>query len=449
MKRSRASMRPLVAFVRTRLAGRPGLQRAGAGIAILALGLTTAGALVATRAETPAVEPDERAWPVSITEVAPGSRTPVLSVYGRIEAAATTRLEAPLNAPVARVLVREGERVAAGDLLLELDDAEARLLVQEQEALVAEARAQLASTRTEADLAARTAAEHEAVATLAADRLARFESLYAQRMVARELLDEVRRDAAAARIELAQRRSALEDFPHRVARAEAQLQRAEVAAARARMDLDRTRVTAPFPGPVIKVHVARGDQVMAGAPLLSLVDETSVELRVPVPARDAERLRRHLDAGRSISARVDLGGAARTLTLTRLAGAQMDGRSVVDGFFALTPDLGAAVGQVVDVRMNLPPEQDVIAVPVQALYENERIYRIENDRLVGMDVEVVGEADYAGGYRVLVRAPGLEAGQQIITTQLPRAITGLRVAPVGERVAKGKVGAEGVGVDAG
>lgn len=414
---------------------RPRLRRAGAGLAILAAGVAVAAGLIATTPQTPAEEPVEKAWPVSVEIVEPATRAPVLSAYGRVEAAATTSLEAPLGAPVAAVQVREGERVEAGRLLVRLDDAEARLALAAREAEAAEARAELASMRNAAQLAAGTADEHEAVAQLAAGKLARFEALFDQKMIARDLLDQVRREAGEARIALAERRSALADFPHRIARAEAQVQGAEVAAERARIELARTRVVAPFAGPVVAVHVARGDQVMTGMPLVSLVDETSVELRVPVPARDAQRLRRHLDAGRAVTARAELAGAPRTLTLARLSGEQRDGRSVVDAFFTLAPEFGAAVGQVVDVRVSLPAEQQVIAVPVQALYENARVYRIEDDRLVGMAAEVLGEIDMESGYRMLVRVPGLESGQRIITTQLPRAITGLKVTPVGERLA--------------
>jgi hypothetical protein len=39
-------------------------------------------------------------------------------------------------------------------------------------------------------------------------------------------------------------------------------------------------------------------------------------------------------------------------------------------------------------------------------------------------------ADDDGAYRVLVRSEHLHAGQTIVTTQLPRAISGLRVEPI-------------------
>jgi len=69
---------------------------------------------------------------------------------------------------------------------------------------------------------------------------------------------------------------------------------------------------------------------------------------------------------------------------------------------------------------------------VQSIYENDRVYQVVDDRLQALTVERVGDhATDAGEYRILVRGEGLRPGARIITTQLPKAISGLRVQPVG------------------
>ncbi|MEE4300228.1 MAG: biotin/lipoyl-binding protein, partial [Pseudomonadales bacterium] len=321
-------------FGRT-LHGRPGLKRAGVATLILVGGITTAGALVATTPSTPAEEPEERAWPVSVQVAAPARRSPVLSLFGRVESAAVSELEARVAAPIAEVLVREGERVEAGQLLVRLDDAEARLALAEREADLRVVRAALERTRNAAALGARTADDQASLLAMVDEKLERFSSLFERGMVARDALDAVRREASRARIEFERHSTDLADFPHRIAEAEAQVARAEVARDRAAIELDRTRVTAPFPGPVARVAVARGDQVTVGTPLLTLVDETSVELRVPVPADEAQALRGRLTAGRSAVAEARAGDERLQLPLARLAGDQKDGSPVVDAFFRL------------------------------------------------------------------------------------------------------------------
>ncbi len=62
-----------------------------------------------------------------------------------------------------------------------------------------------------------------------------------------------------------------------------------------------------------------------------------------------------------------------------------------------------------------------------------------------MTIEGVGESHGEAGYRVLVRSLELRAGQRIITTQLPQAMSGLRVALITDRVAMH----DGLATDAG
>jgi Multidrug resistance efflux pump len=62
---------------------------------------------------------------------------------GRVTAQARTDLAAPITGRVAAVRVREGDRVTAGQLLIQLDDQEARAQVEQAHAALASAQARL------------------------------------------------------------------------------------------------------------------------------------------------------------------------------------------------------------------------------------------------------------------------------------------------------------------
>jgi len=67
-------------------------------------------------------------------------------------------------------------------------------------------------------------------------------------------------------------------------------------------------------------------------------------------------------------------------------------------------------------------------VPYQAIYGNSRIYRIAEDRLQALDVESVGQSkNESGQVQVLVRSADIAAGDLIVTTHLPNAVSGLKV----------------------
>ena len=73
--------------------------------------------------------------------------------------------------------------------------------------------------------------------------------------------------------------------------------------------------------------------------------------------------------------------------------------------------------------------ESVVGVPVQSLYGEDRIYTVADGRLQAITVASIGQIlDESGSYQLLVQAPDLRAGMPILTTTLPKASTGLRVA---------------------
>lgn len=115
--------------------------------------------------------------------------------------------------------------------------------------------------------------------------------------------------------------------------------------------------------------------------------------------------------------------------LERLVGAVEKGRSGVDGLVRLDPGVNPPdLGRAVQLRMTMRPVQDLVALPVQAVYGQRRVFVIEDGLLAGINVERVGEMTTARGeLRLLVRGPGLSDGARVLTTQLSNAVTGLRV----------------------
>src|SRR5215831_14576757 len=68
----------------------------------------------------------EDAIPVRAATVERGSIRSLISTNGKIEPAQNFEAHAPASTVVGRLLVKEGDHVKKGQLLLQLDDAEAR-----------------------------------------------------------------------------------------------------------------------------------------------------------------------------------------------------------------------------------------------------------------------------------------------------------------------------------
>jgi HlyD family secretion protein len=415
-----------------RLRARRGLHNLAGPVGILLVALLASVSLFATG---PSPEPEplhERAWPVSAMDVKPGPARPTFTSFGRVESTRTTTLGTDLSLRVRAVHVREGDWAAAGDLLVELDDAEIALALAQRQADLAQAAAQLQTLAAEQRMLEATLAQSRSMHSLNNAKLERHLALRARSLIAQSLVDEVQALADQSSIQLQTHEHRLAELPHRLAAQQALVDKANALVQLAELDLARTEVRAPFAGPILAVLVAEGDRSQPGAPVVEIAAADSYEVRVQVSAAEGARLQRYLEQGLPIAATITAAGTEPLrLPLVRVAARVRPGQSGLDTFFALPAHTGSAqpaLGRTVDLAIELPEEPGVVALPVSALYENNRIYAIQAERLEAIDVERVGEARAPDGeLRVLVRARELGGGRRVITTQLPRAIPGLLV----------------------
>ena len=86
------------------------------------------------------------------------------------------------------------------------------------------------------------------------------------------------------------------------------------------------------------------------------------------------------------------------------------------------------MGRNLQVKVKLPTQINVAALPPLAIYGQNRIYRIIDQRLEALSIMRVGDWTSPSGEQLtLVRSAELQTGDQVMTTQLPNAVTGLLV----------------------
>jgi multidrug efflux pump subunit AcrA (membrane-fusion protein) len=419
---------------------RPSTQRGKSWFAsglVLFAALLISTLIMVTGPSSKVQPPQEKAWPVSTLQVSSSTIEPRFRAFGKVASRAVAKLSTDISATVAKVAVSEGQTVSKGDLLVALDDAEYQLRLVEAEADLAQQQANLASMQAQLTHVKGTRQQHENMNRIASAKLARHNQLMQDRLISRSLYDEAVRSASQVSIEYQRHQQQLAELPHRVAAAKAQVTKAKALLSRAELNVSKTQILAPFAGPVLSVNAAVGDRMLPGTVVVTLADAQAFELRIPMPEAYVGRLQQALSqqSAPTIQGATDQG---QVFTLSRLAGVVSNGQSGVDAFFALQTELGAALpvsGQVLELEITLPAMTQVVALPPQAIYENQRVYRVIDNRLQPINIQRVGETRNADGeYQVLVSAPMLSNGQRIITTQLPKAIQGLLVQPTTQNV---------------
>ena len=401
--------------------------------------------LIAFAPEPDHVVADARGVPVSSMVTQFRRLSPEVRLYGRVETPNAAQLTALISAPVAVLAAREGDRVDAGAVLVALDGTDMALALERAEAELAQAQADLEVLLLAGDEDRAVLAYQEQLAAQAVAKADWHRKLFAQGSISRQTLNGALSESHAQAIALVQQRGLVASFEHRRSRALASVARAEASEREARVNLERAAVKAPFPGRVTRILVAPGELVAPGTTVAEIYDDTRLEIRVAIPNVHLPEVEAALAAGDRPAVLADFGDYQGTGFLERLVGAVEKGRSGVDGLVRLAADVDPPdLGRAVQLRMTMPPVQDLVALPVQAVYGQRRVFTIEDGLLAGIDVERVGEMTTEhGDLKLLVRGPGLSDGARVLTTQLSNAVTGLRVSVADD--AQGTVAAEASG----
>ncbi len=403
---------------------------------VLALAILVAAMLIATRPRPAPVVAAERAWLVGARTVQLQTLSPHVPLYGRLESLASARLNAAVAADVQEVRVVEGGQVAAGDLLVRLDECEARLRFEQREADVIDAEARIESEKARFESDRKSLQREQQLLKLTRDEVRRLQDLMRKKVSSQSTLDAARQAVERQAVAVAARQRSIAEHPARLAQAEAALKRAHALRDQARLDLARCTVRAPFSGRVASRPVAVGHRVRVGDALLTLYDNHAMVLRALIPDRYLSAVRAAMNAGHPLSITGQLDGRPVTGELRGLVG-EVDANT--GGVFALFDVHGEAQllqqGRLLQVDLSLPPQPNVLSLPHEAVYGRDRIYVVDGDsRMRPLRVERLGEVRGKNGEtRLLVRSGRLKPGMQVVTTQLPNAIDGLLVRVSGGR----------------
>lgn len=234
-----------------------------------------------------------------VTTVQRGNIRSVVSTNGKVEPIQASSFEAhaPIATTVRRLLVKEGDHVKRGQLLLQLDDADVRAKAAAAEAQIKAAQSQQSALQkggTQEEVItlnsqlikarnARDTAQHNL------DALRRLQQQGAASSgEVRQAEDSLQR--AQADLTLFEQKEKERYSQPEAASINAQASEAEAAYASAEDSLARSTVRAPFDGIVYSVPVKQGAFVPGGALLLQEADLSKVLVRAFVDEPDVGRL---------------------------------------------------------------------------------------------------------------------------------------------------------------
>jgi len=349
--------------------------------------------------------------PVTAASVSRKTIRSVISTNGKIEPVQNFEAHAPIGTTVKRVLVKEGDHVKRGQMLVELNAASARSQAAQAEAQVRTAEANASALER--------GGNQEEVLTLQAQLVkARGDYQIAQRNLDALLRlqqsgaaspGEVRSaqnqlDAAAAQVKLVESKQK-ERYSHpEIAQVQAQQSEAQSALNAAQDVLSELLIRAPFDGEVYSLPVKSGTYVNPGDLILQEADLSKVLVRAYVDEPDVaklargERIELTWDA---MPGKVWTGEVNTVPASVKLHGSRNVGETtciVGNQDFKLLPNINVGVTIVTGEHDN------VLAIPREALRQEESgpyVFQIVNHELKRQSVQTsisnLTSVEVAGG----------------------------------------------------
>lgn len=327
------------------------------------------GALAASLlAASPSHAQDAKAALVGLDEVIEHRTSQTFLVIGRLVAQRTGVVSVLTKGPIAEMNVRVGDRVQAGDVMARLKTDSLSWAEKLRDAELASAKAQMSLRKREL-----------------------------------QRLSNLKKSAAfsAARYE---------DAQQELSKAESDAARAQASLNIAKIDLYNAGIRAPYPGVVSVIHTEIGTYLNTGEPVVTLVDDTDMEIEADVPTKRTAGLTQGTAVTFSINGQSDLPATVRAVVpsenpLTRTRTVRFTpGEGVLE--------MGVAANQTVNLLIPSGPARDVVSVHKDAVLtkSGKRVVFIVEDGKADIRPVDLGEAV---GTRFIVRS-GLKPGDKVV-----------------------------------
>ncbi|MEC9368061.1 MAG: efflux RND transporter periplasmic adaptor subunit [Pseudomonadota bacterium] len=303
-------------------------------------------------------------------------------VIGRLVALQAGNIAARIGGPVRKVYVDVGDRVQKKQLLVELDEERLVADLTQAEAELAQAMADHGTFKAEVDLARMDMSRQEGLRTSTAFSQAKFDD--------------------------AQKRFAVAES--KAVSAEAKIQIMKAAVQRKRIDVEYTKVRAPYAGVIVQRSTEAGAYVNAGEAMMRMIGDEALEVEAEVPSNRLAGL----PTGRIIDVRLDDGTSHKAKVRAILPSENPLTRTRT---VRLEPEFGGvkrplAESQSVTVFIPIGEERRVLTVHKDAVLkrpDGDRVFVVKEGTAEERKVELGNEV----GSRMEVLT-GLASGDEVV-----------------------------------
>jgi HlyD family secretion protein len=324
---------------------------------------------------------------VEVEEIRTRDLEAIVSASGKVQPKRQVNISANQMGRVTRLAVQEGQRVKAGQFLLEIDPRQLEGQLQRGAASVAAARSGLAQARVGVASAETSLEQARASLELAQQNLKRQQELWKDGLTTREALDKAQNDVTVREAEVRRSQQEVKARQQEIETREQQIKQEQAGLSQTQYNLTQIIIQSPMDGIVVRRNIEEGETAVvgtmnnAGSQLLTIadmsvleaeveVDETDIpfvalgqEAKVTVDAVEDRTFRGHVtEIGNSpIQTNTQQGGQRQATTFKVVITLDEEVPNVRPGFTCTA-------------EVTTSKKQNVTSVPIQALTVRELLY---------------------------------------------------------------------------
>ncbi|MEK6709568.1 MAG: efflux RND transporter periplasmic adaptor subunit [Nitrospinota bacterium] len=420
-----------------------------AGAAVLAVALVVSFILVRTGPSPSVVRPAAEGRLVRVLPLKKQEKTLWVSGYGAVRPKVEVQVVPEVSGKVIQRSpgFRSGGFIQKGDLLFEIDPRDYALAEAQRKAQLAQLEADIQRLLQEeqnnrADLEISERHLRVVQAELDRNRRLRDQKVISENQYEATLQSFLRQERTALAA-----RNALALIPPQLAQKRAALQVAQAQLEEARLNLERTKYSAPFDGRVRQAKAEVGDYLRAGQPIGAVHDMRVVEVPVSVPVEDARWVVRRVEGASRFPASQEeaqrffssaevlwhrFGQTFRWEGRVTLVEAGLDEATRAITFIVeVDAPLGKWVpgeyppliaGMFVQVRIRGIAVPEAFVIPRTALHAGDQVHIFRGGALDVRKVQVLRKDESEA-----VVQNGVDEGEQLILSAIPDAVPGMKL----------------------
>ncbi|MCP4350335.1 MAG: efflux RND transporter periplasmic adaptor subunit [Desulfobacterales bacterium] len=261
-------------------------------VIVLLIGIKGMQALANLKEPPAEVKYKERPLKVKTLKAEPEDVEVLITGYGEVKSLDTVTIAPEVSGKIVEIHARlePGEIIPKGELLFKIDSRDYLAGFNEAKATVSQWRNTISRLKKEYEINKARLKTSKRSKELAKAEFDRLRKLYLENKVGTQSGVDAAEKAYNAAVDQAdQMAQAVEIYPIRIKENESSLASARSRLATAETNLKRCKVVAPFDGRVKEVSLEAGQYVSPGQNVVTLADDSVLEIHIPLDSRDARK----------------------------------------------------------------------------------------------------------------------------------------------------------------